>query len=229
MGTTNYGFLKQLRKEKGLTHEEMANLIKTSRQTYAKIEKGEAELSLGWAVKLADFFGKKVDDFINNQSIGQKAFNMNKFLQIITNFIKLSSPDGKVPKTKLAKLCYLLDFAWYYEHLESITGQKYIKQQFWPIGEKFLNTIDFLESTESIDVNYAGQSKLISNNLPVKRDLLSDEEFSLLKEIASKWSSKTTAEIVEFTHNQLPWSMTDDLMQEVPYEFITQEEPENVY
>ncbi len=47
MVTTNYAFLKQLRKEKGLTHEEMANLIKTSRQTYAKIEKGEAELSLG--------------------------------------------------------------------------------------------------------------------------------------------------------------------------------------
>lgn len=92
-----------------------------------------------------------------------------------------------------------------------------------------MNTIDFLESTESIDVNYAGQSKLISNNLPVKRDLLSDEEFDLLKEIANKRSSKTTAEIVEFTHNQLPWSMTDDLMQEVPYEFITQEEPENVY
>lgn len=92
-----------------------------------------------------------------------------------------------------------------------------------------MNVIDYLENTEVIDINYTGQSKLVSNNLPVKRDLLSDEEFFLLKKIANKWRLKSTAEIVAFTHNQLPWSMTDELMQEVPYEFITQEEPENVY
>ncbi|OQB40406.1 MAG: hypothetical protein BWY04_01343 [candidate division CPR1 bacterium ADurb.Bin160] len=92
-----------------------------------------------------------------------------------------------------------------------------------------MNVIDYLENTEVIDINYTGQSKLVSNNLPVKRDLLSDEEFFLLKKIANKWRLKSTAEIVAFTHNQLPWGMTDELMQEVPYEFITQEEPENVY
>jgi DNA-binding XRE family transcriptional regulator len=229
MTTTNVNSLKKLRVNHGKTQQEIANMIKVSRQTYAKIERGEAELSLGAAVKLSEFFDKQVGEFISDETVNQKKFNAGKQQQIITNFIELSSFDGRVPKTKLAKLCYLLDFAWYYEHLESITGQKYIKQQFWPIGENFLNVIDYLENTEVIDINYTGQSKLVSNNLPVKRDLLSDEEFFLLKKIANKWRLKSTAEIVAFTHNQLPWGMTDELMQEVPYEFITQEEPENVY
>lgn len=47
MTTTKIAFLQQLRKEKGKTQEEMAKIVKVSRQTYAKIENGEAELSLG--------------------------------------------------------------------------------------------------------------------------------------------------------------------------------------
>ncbi|OQB40407.1 MAG: hypothetical protein BWY04_01344 [candidate division CPR1 bacterium ADurb.Bin160] len=130
MTTTNVNSLKKLRVNHGKTQQEIANMIKVSRQTYAKIERGEAELSLGAAVKLSEFFDKQVGEFISDETVNQKKFNAGKQQQIITNFIELSSFDGRVPKTKLAKLCYLLDFAWYYEHLESITGQKYIKQQF---------------------------------------------------------------------------------------------------
>ncbi len=34
--------------------------------------------------------------------------------------------------------------------------------------------------------------------------------------------------IVDFTHNQLPWSVTDD-KEIIPYVLITQEDPQNVY
>lgn len=228
MTTTKIAFLQQLRKEKGKTQEEMAKIVKVSRQTYAKIENGEAELSLGWAIRIADFFDIKIDALLG-EGRENPAFNLAKYVQILTNFIVLASSDGKIPKTKLTKLCYFLDFAWYYEHLESLTGQKYIKLPYGPVWERFLDTIDLLENEKKIQIDYTGESKLISTTLPCQRDLLNEEEFSLLQSIAEKRKLQNTKAIVDFTHQQLPRSMTEGLMEEVPYEFITQEEPENVY
>jgi uncharacterized phage-associated protein len=54
------------------------------------------------------------------------------------------------------------------------------------------------------------------------------EEKSFLKKIAEKWKTKSTKEIVDFTHNQLPWSVTDH-KEIIPYVLITQEDPKNVY
>jgi hypothetical protein len=58
--------------------------------------------------------------------------------------------------------------------------------------------------------------------------LLTEEEYNLIKKICEKWKGKPTNEIVKFTHNQLPWSMCEP-MEEIPYAFITQEDPDNVF
>ena len=47
--------------------------------------------------------------------------------------------DGKVPKTKLAKLLYLADFAWYYDHLKSMSGMQYRKITFGPVPDTFFS------------------------------------------------------------------------------------------
>jgi len=54
------------------------------------------------------------------------------------------------------------------------------------------------------------------------------EEKSFLKKIADKWKYKNTQEIIDFTHNQLPWSICYE-KEIIPYGLITQENPENVY
>jgi hypothetical protein len=46
--------------------------------------------------------------------------------------------------------------------------------------------------------------------------------------IAEKWKNKNTKEIVDFTHNQLPWSMCYE-KEIIPYILITQESFDNVY
>jgi hypothetical protein len=57
---------------------------------------------------------------------------------------------------------------------------------------------------------------------------LSKEENGLIGEIAKKWKNKKTSEIVDFTHNQLPYKICspDEI---IPYALITQEDPEHVY
>lgn len=46
--------------------------------------------------------------------------------------------------------------------------------------------------------------------------------------MCEKWKNKNTKEIVEFTHNQIPWSICRE-HEVIPYELINNEEPENVY
>lgn len=72
------------------------------------------------------------------------------------------------------------------------------------------------------------KSHLIENIWNPSKDKLSEDEMSMLKEIAKKWKWKQTHEIVEFTHNQLPWMICYD-KEIIPYGLITQEEVENVY
>jgi len=125
--------LLQLRKDKDLTMDQMADIIDTTRQTYSRIERGESDLSLGQAVRLTQHFDMNIDQFIatdvTSEIIEPTTLDRNKYGQIIQQFIKQGTEYNKITKTKLAKLCYLLDFAWYYEHGESITGLQYRRIQ----------------------------------------------------------------------------------------------------
>jgi hypothetical protein len=122
------------------------------------------------------------------QTISNDPFNRDKYVQIIKNFIHYgSSSDGKITKTKLAKLCYLLDFSRYYTHLQSLTGLEYRKLNQGPVADAYFSVLESLESEESINLEYKGLSHLISNIEPPKDDLLNKEEKLLLETIAKKW------------------------------------------
>ncbi|OGG62664.1 hypothetical protein A3C19_02805 [Candidatus Kaiserbacteria bacterium RIFCSPHIGHO2_02_FULL_54_22] len=61
-----------------------------------------------------------------------------------------------------------------------------------------------------------------------KLDCLDAEEKVLIKKISEKWKGKRTQEIMNFTHEQLPYKLCapDEV---IPYELITQEDPDHVY
>ncbi len=51
-----------MRKERGITQEELAKALGVSRQTITAIERGKYDPSLRLAFKLAKFFGVKIED-----------------------------------------------------------------------------------------------------------------------------------------------------------------------
>lgn len=51
-----YQKVKEIRESLGLTQGEVAERLDISRQTYARIESGESEITLGQAVKLSKMF-----------------------------------------------------------------------------------------------------------------------------------------------------------------------------
>ena len=55
-------YLKEIRQKKGLSMQQMANLLKISKTFYWQIETGNRRLSYGMAVKIADIFELRPDD-----------------------------------------------------------------------------------------------------------------------------------------------------------------------
>ena len=155
---------------------------------------------------------------------------------MILTFLRMNiSKDGKIPKTKLAKLLYLADFAWFYNSLESMSGMQYRKIIYGPVPDTFFRVLDELEEDGKIIVDRKNENGkecfLVSeseSNKNEKIQTISTEEKSLMKKIAEKWKDKKTQEVVNFTHNQLPYSLCRD-NELIPYELITQVDPGLVY
>ncbi len=54
--------MKELREKRGMTQEELARALGVTRQTIIAIEKGKYDPSLKLALKIARFFGVRVED-----------------------------------------------------------------------------------------------------------------------------------------------------------------------
>lgn len=57
--------LKVLREQKGLLQKEVANAVNVHPSNYSKMEKGEREVSISVADKLAKFYGISLDELVH--------------------------------------------------------------------------------------------------------------------------------------------------------------------
>jgi len=227
-----YGLkIKEYRIQKSLTQEQVAQAIGVSRPTYSAIEADKQELSLEEASKLASLLGISVQDLLSGS-----VPNIVKYKHMILTFLRLNlSKDGRIPKTKLAKLLYLADFAWFYEHLESMSGMQYRKIAYGPVPDTFFRALDELIEEGKVQIDretYAEKDMFlvseVQTNKNEKTQTLSVQEKALMKRIGEKWKDKKTQEIVNFTHNQLPYFLCRD-NELIPYELITQQDADEVY
>lgn len=228
MANAYFDFIKQSREALDISQAEMADKLGVSRPTYIAIEKGERDLSLEEAQKLADIFGIPLDNL--KQGMAQ---NYEKYKQMILAYLRLGSDsDGKVTKTKMAKLLYLADFAWFYDRLESMSGMQYRKNHYGPVPDMYFRALDELEENGTIAINRTANGPiLISENKTLQKrelDQIDGKELDLIKKIAAKWQNKRTNEIVAFTHNQLPYKICEE-NEIIPYGLITQENSDYVY
>lgn len=224
-----YKLIKSLRIEKGFSQVEIAKKLGISRTSYIGFEQGKTELNLSEAIKLSDIFGISLEEIKS----GLRP-NYLKYKQMIFAFLRLKEGvGGKISKTKLAKLLYLADFAWFYKNLESMSGMSYRKIQFGPVPDHYFRTIDelFEEGVIDIDNKTKDGAFLIYQTRSGEGEKLTElsvPEKKLIKDIAIKWKDKRTQDIVKFTHNQLPYLICSD-NEIIPYSLITQEDPEHVY
>lgn len=56
--------LEEIRKERGITQEELANVLEVSRQTIGSLENGRYNPSIILAFKIAKYFGLTIEDIL---------------------------------------------------------------------------------------------------------------------------------------------------------------------
>jgi len=227
-------FILKLRKSAGLSQEELAQKLGFSRPTLVLIEKGERDITLTELKKISEIFDIPVETILDedlkvSQKVAmrdhaQKAFS--KFHNLVLQCVKYGSDvDGKITKTKLAKLVYLCDFASYYKTLYPISGFEYKKLPQGPVAIEFFDMID---SDESLSSEKNGKAVMISLLEQPDDSVLNKQELELVKAVCKKWKRSTTQQIVEFTHRQIPWKVCKD-REVIPYSLINNEAPEDVY
>ncbi len=218
------GFIKALRTERGFSQSFLAEKLGISRPSYISIEHGKRELTIGEFEKLSSVLGVSFDELENRESP-----NYEKYKQMILAFLKLNK---RVTKTKLAKLVYLADAGWFYYNLKSMSGMQYRKIQYGPVADSYFRIIDELYENGQIEIDQKEDgAMLISETRAGSKKSLSEinkEELKLIKDIGEKWKGKKTAEIVEFTHNQLPYLCAGE-NEIITLGLITQEDPHEYY
>lgn len=228
--------LESARLARGLTMEQVAEVLGMSRQTYALIESGKKEITVTQAEKLSAIFRVELGDLLGApdgvSTLSNTLEAVKKYKQIIINALKAGADDdGKITKTKLAKLVYLADFTWYYDNLTPMSGMTYRKLPRGPVPDVYFRALDELEEEGVINPpEYKGKAIMLSlaEGGEVPASELTKDEKQMITKIGKAWKKYNTDAIVDFTHNQLPWQICRD-GEAIPYGLITQEEPENIW
>jgi len=208
----------------------VAERLGISRASYIAVEQGKRELTLSEVDKIATLFGVSLVEI----EAGELP-NYEKYRQMILAFLRTYGDKG-VTKTKLAKLLYLADFAWFYDHLESMSGMQYRRIQYGPVADAYFRMIEEMADNGEINITPTergdGKTALMisvsAGGANAKLNSLSGEERELMRKINEKWADRHTAEIVRFTHNQLPYLLAED-NELVSYDVISQENPDEIF
>lgn len=224
MSTTYASLIKAIRIRKGISQAEIAKKLGISRTSYIAVEQGKKELTVGEFESLRNVLGVSREEFE-----GGEIPNYEKYKQMILAFLRLNK---SVPKTKLAKLLYFADFGWFYNRLESMSGMPYRKIQYGPVADTYFRLIDEMFDAGEISIEQTGNGAMLVSETRsgAKAGLseISKEESKLIKDINEKWKGKRTADIVTFTHKQMPYMFAED-NDIVSYDIFTQENPDEIY
>ena len=103
-------FLKELRKEKGLTQEQLAELMYVSDRTVSRWETGSNLPSLDILIRISDYYNVELSEILDGE---RKSGKMNKELEETVLKVADYSNDEKTPyffMDRSCKLSYLPGF-----------------------------------------------------------------------------------------------------------------------
>ena len=227
-----YKKLKLLREQSGFSQEQLADELGISRPTYMQIEKGERELTISEAKKLASIFSLNLESFLgNNTSPTQEVIlesgaknekesdirivmtraNVKKFREVLLYVLSKVGAKPNVGETALYKLLYFIDFDFYEKFEEQLTGAHYIKNHYGPTPVEFKKVLENMEEKKEIERVKSSyfqyeQKKYLPRREPDLKSL-SAQEIKHIDEVFARLSDKNAIELSDYSHNDVPWKV----------------------
>ena len=94
-------FLRELRKEKGLTQEQLAEQFNISRRSVSRWETGSNMPDVGLLIEIADFFEVDIREIIDGQ---RKSENMNKEKETLKKVAEYADTEKAKLKKKVSNI-----------------------------------------------------------------------------------------------------------------------------
>jgi transcriptional regulator with XRE-family HTH domain len=224
-------YLKKLRENAKFSQDFVSKKINVSRPTYMQTEKGERELTITEAQKLAELFGASLEDFLAQISpteykvklaerentvekeseirISVPHFKINKFKAVLLYILGKIGAKPNIGETALYKLLYFVDFDFYEKFEEQLTGATYIRNHFGPTPREFPSLVKEMEQKgelEKVRSSYFQHEQ--KKYLPRKEadlTVLSARELAHIDEVLNRLSDKTATELSNYSHSDIPW------------------------
>lgn len=156
---------------------------------------------------------KLLDNKLNHnpsEYTGFAEFNLSKIENIISY---IADKVDNLYKTSLNKYLFYCDFLCYKENSISITGLRYVKEQFGPVIEErgyedIINLLnDKIEKVESF--NYDSIRTKINSKKNYDISILKDYELEVIDKIIDKLNNMNCTQISDLSHEEVAWKYTN--------------------
>lgn len=247
-----YKKTKLLREENKFSQEYIAEKLGLSRPTYIQIEKGERELTISEAKRLAGIFSLSLEDFLekdiskklevvldnekkkkedkNEIRIIMSHANAEKFKEVLLYVLSKIGAKPNIGETALYKILYFIDFDFYEKFEMQLTGAKYIKNHYGPTPVEFKKIIEYMKKNGEIEQVRSSyfqydQKKYLPRRIP-DLNKLSAREIKHIDEVLARLSDKNGNELSEYSHNDVPWKI-HETGEIISYESVFYRGPEH--
>jgi transcriptional regulator with XRE-family HTH domain len=245
-------FLKKIRLKKDISQETVAQKIGVSRNTYMLVEKGERELTISEAKKLAMYFGMSLQDFLEEKETKEPKIEIKKQKKSkkkVKEDIRISVPQEKVEKFKevllyvlqsigaksnigeavICKLLYFIDFDYYEKYEEQLMGLTYLKNHHGPTPAAFNKIVKQMEKDgDLVPVSkkyFQYDQKKYLPRREADLSLLSAQEKELIDSEIERFKNFNATQMAEYSHKDVPW-ITAENLKPIDYESVFYRTPE---
>jgi len=236
--------LAEIRKQKGLSQEDLSSRIGLSRSSLTQLELGNRNMDIITLQKLAYTLGFSLDEFVSDQSttenlvqdsgvqeymakpterISRPVFSKPKFKNMLLYILERCAGKPNVGETVLYKLLYFSDFNYYEKYEEHLSGATYRKLPFGPVPDQTETTINQMlhnGQIQRIKSTYYGYPQ--TRYLPlVKTDLrqLKASEKQVIDHVIDQMSDWSANAISDYSHKDMPWLASKE-GKEINYELV---------
>ena len=156
--------------------------------------------------------------------------DMNKKNILLVEYILSKLNGGVADYWKVYKLLYFIDFQYYSKHKKSITGDDYYNWEYGPMpyqkgNAEYINNNIINEGVKANlwrNINENTIQLIPGQNVT---DQFNAEELIVIDEILLKYGALSGKELVDLSHEDMPWKMTKR-GEKIDYDYVMWRETE---
>lgn len=155
--------------------------------------------------------------------------NVDKLAELVLYISTKAQDDPSYGSTKLAKILFFADFAYYQLHGHSITGAEYICAEFGPVPRSLKPTQVHLVSEGALAIQRVSRlGRPQKRPIPLRAaDIggFSGPEIAMVDEVMEEFRYKSARDVSNLSHTFNGWRAAED-KEIIPYEVVLVSRPE---